>query len=132
MTDAEICAALAGVTLHGWVATWQHPGFIEFYHPLSSVMVVCTSDWEVPDTLDVQLQGANDFDTIEGGAVLHWRRDRRSLVEFCALISPLLARVIADFRDGVPSTKHGQPFYYCQTCETANEGNLCCEYQGDR
>lgn len=131
MPDDEIVKALAGVTLHGWRASYEYPGFIEFRHPESSVVVTCSSDWQDPGTLDVQLAYACGYQTaLEGGAVLAWPELSRDVISFAALIAPLLACVLTDFYADCPETKHGQPFYYCDVCETANQGHTCCEYQG--
>jgi len=89
-SDRVLCAALP--VYNGWRANYEYPGQIEYAHNDAEVRVVCTSDWEQPDTLNVQLQCRDGGDLDDGGDVLPWPRRDRTWGAMFALLRPFLDR----------------------------------------
>lgn len=87
VTDATLCAALPAY--NGWRAFYEHPGNICYRHPAGEVIVRCTSDWERPDTLDVQIETIRGVDD-GGGDVLPWPRQGRTWGALFALVRRFL------------------------------------------
>ena len=90
-SDRALCAALP--VYNGWRAFYEYPGQIEYAHSDAEVRVVCTSDWERPETLDVQLQRLDGHDLDDGGDVLPWPRRDRTWGAMFALLRPFLDRL---------------------------------------
>jgi hypothetical protein len=72
---------------NGWSATYEHPGFINYSHPDSNVMVCACSDFNGDAKLDIQTADGRSFDDGENAA---WPHEGRTAEKMFARIRPYL------------------------------------------
>jgi hypothetical protein len=85
--DHELAAALP--TYNGWGAVYDYPGFINYTHPDTNIMVCASSDFNGDGKLDIQIQ-TTDGDSYDDGENEAWPREGRTAEKLFARVRPYL------------------------------------------
>ena len=87
VTDRELQAALP--EYNGWRATYEYPGFVNYAHPDSDVMVCASSDFNGAAKLDIQIQ-TTDGRSFDDGENDPWPHEGRTAKKLFARLRPYL------------------------------------------
>jgi len=74
---------------NGWRATYEYPGFVNYAHPDSDVMVCASSDFNGDGKLDIQIQ-TTDGHSFDDGENASWPHEGRTADKLFALVRPYL------------------------------------------
>lgn len=87
VSDSDLLADLP--EHNGWRATYEYPGFINYSHPDSDVMVCACSDFNGDAKLDIQIQ-TTDGRSFDDGENEVWPHEGRTPEKMFARIRPYL------------------------------------------
>lgn len=88
MTDHELQQALP--EYNGWCSTYEYPGFINYSHPDSAVVVCASSDFNGDGKLDIQIHTADFSKSLNDGENESWPHEGRTAEKMFARLRPYL------------------------------------------
>ena len=87
ITDLTLQADLP--EYNGWSATYEYPGFINYSHPASVIMVCASSDFNGDGKLDIQIQ-TTDGRSFDDGENALWPHEGRTAEKLFERLRPYL------------------------------------------
>ncbi len=101
-TDHDLAAALP--EHNGWSAAYDYPGFINYTHPATNVMVCASSDFNGDGKLDIQIQTA-DGHSFNDGENEPWPHEGRTAEKLFARVRPYLDKYHPNMQSGTTAPK---------------------------